>query len=439
MKEQLYKKMESMFHLIKHDYQEIGPVEMTLFQLARGNAFNIRVVGLEAIRKFRKEHPDCSITFKPTHPSEADFILLSLLFRENGMRVLTEGGSNLFIDHIDIFKDLLPGVIDPDLKDVMGNHNMSLARYLAERGAFKIFREPVTIKKSEEDGGDIKIGLKNIISLSRAYRFHLVEEREMYMTFPGYSRIKSGLLELFKKDEIKTGRSYNGKIDGFHHLPFQMDIEASMHTGVDVYIVSVNVAYAPVLEDENFAELVKLRDVGKDQDEIYQKDLSYIINAFHKNKVKGDMSIKFSAPVKIETTALKDGLVGMKIKKASQKIAKDMFEKVLLMQPIFPANVYFSAFDRKLSRMPVKRMIERINDKRTYLQTLLWGKEKKRVDLHYLLDYKNQIISADEIINRTFDKFNTPDKQITKRDRDTFLILRKDVAQQYRNHTDHFF
>ena len=437
MKEQLYKKMESMFHLIKHDYQEIGPVEMTLFRLARGNTFNMRVVGLEAIKKFRREHPDCSITFKPTHPSEADFIMLNLLFRENGMRVLTEGGSNLFIDDIDIFKDLLPGVIDPDLKDAMGNHSMSLAQYLTIRGAFRVFREPVTIKK--EDGDEIKIGLKNIISLSRAYRFHLVKEMEMYITFPGYSRVKSGLLELFKKDEIKTGRSYTGKIEGFHHLPFQMDIEASMHTGVDVYIVSVNVAYAPVLEDENFIELVKLRESGKDQNEIYQKDLGYIISAFCKNKVKGDMSIKFSEPVKIETAPLKDSLVGMKIKKASQKLAKDMFEKVLLMQPIFPANVYFSAFDRKLDKIPVKRMIERINDKRTYLQTLLWGKEKKRVDLHYLLDYKNQIMSADEIINRTFDKFNTPDKQITKRDGDTFLVLKKDVAHQYRNHTAHFF
>ncbi len=420
-----------------HDFQEIGPVEMTLFRLARGNTFNMRVVGLEAIKKFRREHSDCSITFKPTHPSEADFIMLNLLFRENGMRVLTAGGSNLFIDDIDIFKDLLPDVIDPDLKDAMGNHSMSLAQYLTIRGAFRVFREPVTIKK--EDGDEIKIGLKNIISLSRAYRFHLVKEMEMYMTFPGYSRVKSGLLELFKKDEIKTGRSYTGKIEGFHHLPFQMDIEASMHTGVDVYIVSVNVAYAPVLEDENFIELVKLRESGKDQNEIYQKDLGYIISAFCKNKVKGDMSIKFSEPVKIETAPLKDGLVGMKIKKASQKLATDMFEKVLLMQPIFPANVYFSAFDRKLDKIPVKRMIERINDKRTYLQTLLWGKEKKRVDLHYLLDYKNQIMSADEIINRTFDKFNTPDKQITKRDGDTFLVLKKDVAHQYRNHTAHFF
>ena len=438
MKEQLYKKMEGMFHLIEHNYQEISAVELTLWQLARGNAFNVRVVGLEGIKRFRKEHPECAITFKPTHPSEADFIMLNLLFRESGMRVLTEGGSNLFLENVDVFKDLLPSVIDPGLQDAAGNHTMSLARYLSERGAFKVFRGPISIPKEDGDG-ETKIGMRDIISLSRAYRYHLVKEREMYMTFPGFSKVvKPGVFELFKKDEIKTGRSYSGKIDGFRHEPFQMDVEASVQTGVDVYFVSVNVAYAPVLEDENFTQLTALQDAGKDQNEIYQRDLAYIVNALCRNKVKGDMSIKFSEPVRLDPGLL-EGISGMKMKKASQKLAGDMFERTLLMQPVFPANVYFSAFDRKFTKMPVKKMIDRINDKRKYLQTLLWGKDKKRVDLHYLLDYQNRIMSADEIINRTFDKFSTPHKKITARDGDMFLVLKEDVARQYRNHTAHFF
>jgi hypothetical protein len=108
MKQQLYEKMESLFHLIEHDYQDSHPLELMLWQLARGNTYNMRVVGLEGIKRFRKENPDCAITFKPNHLSEADFILLGLLFRENKMRVATEGGANLFIEDIDLFKDVFP-------------------------------------------------------------------------------------------------------------------------------------------------------------------------------------------------------------------------------------------------------------------------------------------------------------------------------------------
>ena len=82
--------MESMFHLIQHKWQEINPLELVVYQLARGNTFNMRVIGLEGIKRFREENPDCAITFKPNHLSEADFILLSILFRENDMKVLVE-------------------------------------------------------------------------------------------------------------------------------------------------------------------------------------------------------------------------------------------------------------------------------------------------------------------------------------------------------------
>ena len=439
MKAHLYEKMESMFPLIAHNYQEIGPVELALYQLARGNTYNMRVSGLQRIKKFRMDHPDCSITLKPTHFSEADFILLGLLFRENRMRVLIEGGSNLFIDDIDVFRDLLPKIMHPELKEALSHPPMSIAEYLSDRGAFKVFRSPVSMK--QEDGEEIHIGLKQILQLSRAYRQHIVGEKEMYVTFPGYSRVKSGLLDILKKEEEtrKMGRSYTGKIDGFHHLPFQMDIEASQQTGVDLYVVGVNIAYSPVLEDENFAELAALSESGADQNEIYQRDLGYILKAFCSNGTKGELSIKFSKPAKIDTSELDEGRKGVRVKKMAQKLARDTFDKALSMQPIFPANVYFSAFDRKFNRISIKKLKERIDEKRKQLQTLLWGKDKRRVDLHYILNYESQIISADEIINRTFDTFNTVSKQITARDGDGFVVSNVDVAVQYRNHTGHFF
>jgi len=437
MKTPLYEKVESMIPLIAHNYQEISPVELILYQLARGNTYNMKVSGLERIKKLRRDHPNCSITFKPTHFSEADFILLGLLFRENGLRVLIEGGSNLFIDSIDIFRDLLPRVVHPELKDLLAHRHMSVADYFSDRGAFKVFRNPESIQQG--DGDEVQIGKKEILLLTRAYREHLVAQKEMYVTFPGYSRVKSGLLDILKKEEIKMGRSYTGKIDGFHHLPLQMDIEASQQTGVDLYVVGVNIAYSPVLEDENFSRLVEMKDSGADENELYLKDLGYILDAFCKRRTKGELSIKFSEPLKVDTSELVDGLKGTKVKKIAQGIAREIFEKTLAMQPVFPANIYFSAFDRKFSRMSIKKLKDRIDDRRKRLHTLLWGAERKRVDLDYILDYRNQIISADEIINRTFDTYNTIDKQITAREGDGFVVLNADVAMQYRNHTAHFF
>jgi hypothetical protein len=109
------------------------------------------------------------------------------------------------------------------------------------------------------------------------------------------------------------------------------------------------------------------------------------------------------------------------------------------MQPIFPANIYFSAFNENYSRTPVRVMKEKIDDIRDYLRTLVWGKDKRRVDLHYVLGYNHHIISADEIINRTFQIFSRPNRHITAIDGDMFVVYNREVAQQYKNHTAHFF
>jgi len=437
MKKQQYENMESIFHLIEHDWQDISPLELVIYQLARGNTFNMRIIGLEGIKRFREAHPECAMTFKPNHLSEADFILLSILFRENAMKVLVEGGSNLFIDDIDIFRDLLPGYISEGLKSFADKHQMSIARYLSTRGAFKVFREPQ--KVSQPDGSKIDMGRKEIISLTRAYRYHLVKEKELYVTFPGFSSIKLGLLDLLKKDGTKTGRSYTGKIDGFHHLPLQIDIEASLYAKVDVYAVPVNIAYERVLEDEHFAELARLYENGENKRDIYLKDLGYIVREFYCDKRKVNLSIKFGEPRKINTADLKDPFAGRKIKNAAHKYAEELFDNVLAMQPVFPANIYFSAFNENFNRTPVRVMKEKIDDMRDYLRTLVWGKDKRRVDLHYVLGYNHNIMSADEIINRTFQIFSRPNRQITAVDGDMFVVDNREVAQQYKNHTAHFF
>ena len=437
MKKQQFEKMESMFHLIQHEWQDINPLELVVYQLARGNTFNMRVIGLEGIKRFKKENPDCAITFKPNHLSEADFIVLSILFREHNLKVLVEGGANLFIDDIDVFTDLLPKFVSKDFKDFLKGQRMSIAQYLSTRGAFKVFREPLSIPQS--DGSELTIGKKDIISLTRAYRYHLVKEKEMFVTFPGYSSIKLGLLDMLKKDGTKTGRSYTGRIDGFHHLPFQMDIEASLETDIDVYVVPVNIAYERVLEDEHFAKLTRLYESGASKREIYIKDLGYILKEFYSDKNKGNLSIKFGEPRKINNPDLKEGFVSRKIKSAAHKHAEESFDNMLAMQPVFPANIYFTAFAENFNRTPVGVMKEKIDDIRDHLRTLTWGKAKRRVDLHYVLGYNHHIISAEEIINRTFQIFSRPNRHITDIDGDMFVVYNKEVAQQYKNHTAHFF
>ncbi len=429
--------MESLFHLIQHEWQEISPLELAIYQLARGNTFNTRIIGLDGIKRLKEINPDCAVTFKPNHLSEADFILLSILFRENNMKVLVEGGANLFIDDIDIFNDLLPQYVMKQFKDLAKNHRMSIARYLTTRGAFKVFREPLNIK--QPDGSEIVIGRKEIISLTRVYRYSLVEEKEMYVTFPGYSSIKLGLLDLLKKDGTKTGRSYTGRTDGFHHLPFQMDIEAALRADIEVYVVAVNIAYERVLEDEHFGELTRLYESGESKRDIYLKDLGNIVKEFYCDKQKSNLSIKFGTPRKIDTSDLKDGFVGRKIKTAAYRHAEESYENMLSMQPIFPANIYFNSFNQDFSKTPARVMKEKIDDIRDFLRTLAWGKSERRVDLHYITGYNQDIISADEIINRTFQIFSRPNRHITAMDADMFVVYNKEVAQQYKNHTAHFF
>jgi hypothetical protein len=437
MKKSLYDKMKPLFPLMAHDYREIDPLEELIYKLAMGNTFNTRLVGLEPIKRFHRENPNCAITFKPNHLSEADFVVLGVLFRQNGLRVLMEGGNNLFIEEIDIFRDVLPTLIDPKLQKLAEAHQLTIGQYLSRRGAFKVFRSPVTLQ--QPNGAEIKLGRKDILSLSRAYRQQLVESREMYLTFPGFSAMRSSLLDLLKMNGVKTGRSYTGKIDGFHHLPFQMDIEAAVDSDEEVAIVPINLAYERVLEDENFQELTRMHEAGVSPQEIYVHDIGYIIRRFCAEKRKVNLSLKFGEPRKIDTRPLRGDVLGTKIKFAAHTHAKETFERVMGMQPVFPANIYFSAFDEHFNRLPVSAMRDKIDDIRDHLRHLVWGKQRRRVDLHYVLGYNLQIMSAEEIINRTFEVFAALERPITSLDGNMFVVHNHDVAMQYRNHVAHFF
>ena len=69
MKRLLYEKMESMFHLIDHDHKDTGALEMLIYKLARGNTFQMRVVGMEAMKEFRAEHPASPLPTQDRSPA----------------------------------------------------------------------------------------------------------------------------------------------------------------------------------------------------------------------------------------------------------------------------------------------------------------------------------------------------------------------------------
>jgi hypothetical protein len=182
-----------------------------------------------------------------------------------------------------------------------------------------------------------------------------------------------------------------------------------------------------------------MHEAGVSPQQIYFHDMGYIIRRFCEDKRKADLSFKFGEPRKIDTHSLRGDVLGTKIKFAAHTYAKETFERVMGMQPVFPANVYFSAFDEDFTRMPVSVMREKIDDVRDHLRHLVWGKQRRRVDLHYVLGYNLQIMSADEIINRTFEIFAALERPITSLDGDMFVVHNHDVAMQYRNHVAHFF
>jgi hypothetical protein len=194
-----------------------------------------------------------------------------------------------------------------------------------------------------------------------------------------------------------------------------------------------------VLEDENFQELTRMHEAGVSQEKIYIHDMGYIIRRFCENKRKVHLSLKFGEPRRIDTKPMKGDVLGTKIKFAAHASAKETFERVMGMQPVFPANIYFSAFDEQFNRLPVQVMREKIDDIRDHLRHLVWGRQRLRIDLHYVLGYNLQIMSADEIINRTFEVFAALKRPITSLDGDTFVVHNHDVAMQYRNHIAHFF
>lgn len=435
MQEKLFEKMKSLFYLIDHNYQEIDALELLIYQLARGNTFNMRVVGLDEILKLKANNPDCSITFKANHLSEADFIVLSILFREHNMKVLFEGGSNLFIKNLDVFQDVIPSFVNPAFKGSLASYKLSIAEYLSSRGSFKVFRKPQKIV--DESGQKINLGQKEIISLIRTYRQKLLKDREMYVTFPGYSTQKSNILN-FIKSEIKTGRSYTGKFDGFHHLPFLIDMEASLYTNVKLYFVTVNISYEPVIEDINFEKIEKLVQNGACQEAIYQEDLGYIIREFCRPKRVGNLSIKFSRPKLFDTNQFKGSFARIKLKKYAESFSNESYRQMLAMQTVFPSNIYFSGFNEKFDRISIQIMKARIDAIRDYLGKLQWSDQYTQLDLKYVSDYSGKIISADEIINKTFEIFATTEREVTGKDSDTFVIYNKAVAQQYKNHTLHF-
>ena len=389
--------IEKLFSLVEHHHHFSPPNEMNIVNLFSSNTFEKRIVGFDEMISYRKKHPDDAFILVSNHLSEADFVETMLHFMNNHERLLIQGGDNLFIDNFEIKTESM-------------NLRLDLDTYLRSRGAFQIIRKPKTV---QYQGEEIQLNQKDVLRLNKSYLFHLVEEGEFILQYPGQSMANG---------KPKQGRTYTGKIDSFSRAIFQLLIEASVTTNKKIHIVPMNISYERVIEDEQFNVLLKMKADKTTNAQIYIADLGYIINQYLNPDRKSRLCIKFGKPepMKLQYFWIRYGLGR---KGASVKLAAQYYDEVMSLQSPFPPNIMFTAM-KGYNRLDMTYLKEKIS----LLMELL---DLRGADMFYLKN-EGSLLEPDEIIDETFEIFGH--RNIIARKEDNIEILRPDVAEQYVNH-----
>jgi hypothetical protein len=394
--------IEQLFGLVEHHHQFSPPNELNIVNLFSSNIFEKRIVGFDDMIVYRKKHPDDAFILVSNHLSEADFVETMLHFMNHHERLLIQGGDNLFIDNLAITTESLSLSLDLDT-------------YLRSRGAFQIIRKPKTV---QYQGKETQLNQKDVLRLNKSYLFHLVEEGEFILQYPGQSMV----------DGIpKQGRTYTGMIDSFSRAIFQLLIEASVSTKKKIHIVPMNISYERVVEDEQFNVLLKMRAEQSSDAQLYMADLGYIIKQYLNPDRKTRLCIKFGQPepMKLQYFWIRYGLGK---KGASVKLADQYYDKVMSLQSPFPPNIMFTAM-KDCSRLDMTSLKEKIFPL------------MERLDFHgadmFYLKHDGELLAPDAIIEKTFEIFG-PRNIIAKND-GYVEILQPDVATQYVNHIAYLF
>ena len=392
--------IEKLFCLVEHNHQYPPRNELNIVSLISNGIFKKRIIGFDKLIAYRKKNPDDAFVLVSNHLSEADFIETMRHFMSKRERLLIQGGDNLFIDNF-------------ELKTESINLKLNLNTYLRSRGAFQIIRKPKTV---QFNGETIELNQKDVLRLNRAYLFHLVEQGEFFLQYPGQSVVD---------DKPKQGRTYTGKIDSFSRAIFQLLIEAAITTKKEIHIVPMNISYETVIEDTQFQVLLKMKAEEASDRDLYMADMGYIINEYLNPERKARLCIKFGKPEPMKLQHFWTKL-GLGKKGTATKMAAQFYDRVMSLQTPFPPNVLFTAM-KGHKRLDIKYLEEKIS----LLMELL---DLRGADMHYLKT-KKALKSPAVIIDEAFATFGK--RNIISRVNGKIEILRPDVAEQYVNHIEY--
>lgn len=401
----IYESMQHYFPVVEHNYQPIGKKELNLVSMISNSTFtDKRIVGFNRLLDYRRKYDEDAIVLVSNHLSEADFLEMSLFFYTKELRLLIQGGDNLFRE-------------DVRIKSHYATTAINLDKYLRARGAFQVLRQP---KDVYVEGRKKSLKGSTVMKLNKAYLFKLVEDAEMFLQFPGQSGESS---------QLKHGRPYDGRTVGFNRAMFQMLIDASEFEDKNVHLVPVNMSYESVLEDTLFSELEKLK-TKIDSEQLYQYDMDHIIGEYMDPARQSRFCLKFGMPSYLDTGSFWDRK-GILKKSLSEKLAEESYQKVMSMQTAFPSHIFFTAVggDWYVEIPDLKERITRI----------LTEIEETHADMHYLRDKSGETKTPDAIIDETISKFRSNGRKVIAEKNGAIEIRKKDVAKQYANHIAHFF
>lgn len=392
-----YEGMKGLFPIVAHNHQRVSKAELDLVNVISQGTFVKRIVGFERLVAYRKAYPNDAIVLISNHLSEADFLETMTHFYNNDERLLIQGGDNLFVEDVKISNNFM------DL-------HFNIDQYLRSKGAFQVIRKP---KQVILNGETIALDQKDVLALNKAYIFDLVKEGEMFLQYPGQSELEG---------KVKYGRAYNGSIDQFSRAMFQMLIEASIFADKEVHIVPVNISYESVLEDTLFRELLRVKDNGMEEEEIYMTDIGYVIGEYINPERRSKLCLKFGKPEPMQIKGFWKRY-GLGKKATAGKIAHDCYVKVMSMQTPFAPHIFFESMKER-DELKFQHLAAKI-------PLIMEIMALRGTDMHFLKEGEN-FKAPGQIIDETLEAFGK--RQIIKNNDDVVQILRKDVTEQYRNH-----
>jgi len=412
-------KIEHYFKFVEHrlkdkDYR----FEYRCFCLLTQRLFaDVAIRGLDALAAQRADAQQQDT--KPVniyiarHLSEFDWQEIQRSLASTGMMATIQAGDNLFIGPLDPFLRHFGGfkvfrkearIFSPHwLADSVYRLLDKLWRHTAVSSLFTALRckrrQPLIIDQTLSR--DIYI----------AYMKHLIQvEGRDILIFPEYTKNA--------QKKIKYGRSYSGRLLDFTPLIFKLIRDINKKTDRKIQLVPVNVSYERVVEDQSFSTLEQMKTNRLTRPFTYLADYFFNYTHWIYQRNRGRVVVTFGEPVVLQKK------MGFKI-----RLHEDLRKKVGELQAVFPTQILAYAFqeDTELSE---SELLARVDKTVSAMKNV-------KADLGYV-----EGLTAKEIVQSAYDHFDMHRKRrflVWNEEKNIYVIKRKDILSQYRNHVLHLF